>query len=821
MSLLKYKQKRTPDKTPEPFGAAKRNKAKKLLFVVQKHAASHLHYDFRLEAEGVLKSWAIPKGPSMKSGEKHLAVMVEDHPYDYHDFEGTIPHGNYGAGTVMVWDEGTYIPLNDKVEGTEKSILDGLKKGKLSFFLEGQKLKGRFSLVRIKGDTTRENWLFIKGDDEFASDENILDDDRSAVSGRTMDEITEGSGPKWESNKPKKTEKQVKKKALKGLPEKVHPMLATLVDEPFDGKEWLFETKWDGFRAIAQLRYDDVELYSRNFKSFNFKFAPIVEALQRLGVEAVLDGEIVVLDKKGKSSFQGLQNYQTTGKGDLHYYVFDLLYFEGYDTRDLPLIKRKELLEKLLSEQKDSKILYSSHTFAKGKMAFKEAEKHGEEGIIAKKIESAYISARSREWLKVKTHARQEAVICGFTEPRGSRKHFGALIIGVYKDGRLQYAGHVGGGFDEAGLKDMIKKLTPFIVEKCPFSEVPKTNAPVTWVKPKLIAEISFQEWTEDGRMRQPIFQGFRYDKEAKEVKKETPAHVEKATSSAKEPPLTNLDKVFWPKEGYTKGDLLSYYREAADYILPYLKDRPESLHRYPNGIEQPGFYQKNIDDSFPEWIKTCNVTHHDTTRRYMLIQDTKTLLYAVNLGCIDFNPFSSRTKNLENPDFAIFDLDPEDIPFEAVIETALALHRFFEKYDIPSFCKTSGATGMHILVPTGAKYTYEQVKLFAELICSFIHQELPDITSMERSPAKRQKKVYLDFLQNNFGQTIATPYSVRPKPHAPVSMPLEWNEVKKGLAPTDFTIENALKRMKKKGDIFNGVLGKGVNLLKILKLLQ
>lgn len=834
MALAEYKAKRTKS-TPEPFGSSEKSKKKKAkkIFVVQKHAASHLHYDFRLEVEGVLKSWAVPKGPSMNPAEKHLAVMVEDHPYEYHDFEGTIPKGSYGGGTVMVWDEGTYIPVDEKgQEADERFLLDGIKMGKFSFILYGSKLKGRFSMVRLRNnkESAKENWLIFKANDEHVMTENILDQDLSVLTNRSMDEITDNHPPKKNvKKKPAETKKSLsKKKIIEPLPKRIEPMLAFLTDKAFDSLNWLYETKWDGFRCLAEVEYDTAELYSRSFQSFTSRFKPILEELKLLQVKAIFDGEVVVIEN-GKSSFQALQNYQRTGKGDLRYYIFDFLHFEGHDLRDLPLIKRKELLRKLLPPKKNSCLQFSKHVLEKGRKAFADAEKKGLEGIIAKEIHSPYCSKRSRDWLKIKTHARQEAIICGFTEPKGSRKKFGALILGIYREGELHYAGHVGGGFDQNSLADLSQKLTPFITSQCPFRKVPKTNTPVTWVKPKLICEVSFHEWTADNRMRQPIYKGLRSDKEAKEVRKETPITVEEQVSKKKgqisskqdEPALTNLDKVFWPLEGYTKGDLIEYYRKMTNYILPYLKDRPESLRRYPNGIDAEGFFQKNIDSHFPEWLTTYPVKHKEETRNYMLIQDMKTLLYAVNLGCIDFNPFSSRIANLENPDYIIIDLDPEAIPFEAVIETAKMVHKVLEGYSIPSFCKTSGATGMHILIPAAAKYSFEQVKMFAEIICNIVHAQLPDITSVERSPSKRQKKVYLDFLQNNFGQTIACPYSVRPKLHAPVSTPLEWKEVKKGLVPHDFTIKNILKRVEAKGDLFKPVLGKGIDLIKALKAIK
>ncbi len=815
MPLKEYKRKRNPESTAEPFGpASKAKKTKKnaLLFVVQKHAASHLHYDFRLELDGVLKSWAVPKGPSMNPIDKRLAIMVEDHPYDYHDFEGTIAPGNYGAGTVMVWDAGTYRPVDKDSNDTDlKALHAGLAKGHLSFFLEGKKLNGRFSLVKLKNNPDENNWLLIKGKDDYSSSKDILKQDHSILTDRTMDEISQ-SDTSWKSNKP------AKKKAPKAhkhdvMPTDVKPMLAYLIEEPFNNDEWLFETKWDGYRAIAEVKSNHVKLYSRNFQSFNERFAPIAHALKKLGVEAILDGEIVILDKHGKSSFQALQNYQNTGKGDLRYICFDLLYCAGYDLREHPLEKRKQILQALLPKKASSLIQYSPHIVAKGKELFAQAQKKNWEGIIAKDSTSTYQSHRSRSWLKIKTQMRQEAIICGFTAPRGRRNKFGALILGIYENNTLHYAGHVGGGFDEKALTDIHKQLTPLITNQCPFTKKTPTNTPVTWVKPKLLCEVSFTEWTQDNSMRHPVFQGLRSDKKPQQVKKEIALMVKTTPNTT----YTNLDKIYFPKDPYTKGNLIHYYEEIAPYLLPYLKDRPQTLHRFPNGIHAQGFYQKNIDQTFPDWVPRHTVQHKDSKHIYLMIPDKKTLLYAVNLGCIEFNPFSSRTQNLENPDYLILDLDPETIPFSAVIETALTLHDLLETHKIPHYCKTSGATGIHIYIPTGAKYTYEQVKLFAQIIAEIAHKQIPNITSLERSPAKRQKKVYIDYLQNNFGQTVASAYSVRPRDHAPVSTPLDWSELKKGLDPTQFTIQNTLQRIKKHGDLFKPMLKKGIDLEKCL----
>lgn len=578
-------------------------------------------------------------------------------------------------------------------------------------------------------------------------------------------------------------------------PSKIKPMLAYVAEEPFDDPDWLFETKWDGYRAIADISHQTVALYSRNNQSFNQRFSPIVKALQKLDIDAILDGEIVIL-KDGVADFQALQNYSKTG--NIRYVVFDLLYLEGKDLRELPLLKRKEMLQQIMPKR--GVIQYSGHVLEKGKRFFAAARKKQLEGVIAKEIHSSYASRRSRSWLKIKTHARQEVVICGFTAPRGSRKHFGALIAGIYENRVLRYAGSVGGGFDEKSLADLKSKLEPLVTSQCPFKR--KLDIKATWVKPKLIGEVSFADWTQEGLMRQPIFMGLR-------------SAMQKKTGW---PSLTHLNKVFWPKEGYTKGDLLEYYDSIAPFILPYLKQRPVTLLRLPNGIEEKGFYQKNIDPHAPDWVSTILVKHESKSIHYLTIPDKNTLLYAVNLGSIDIHAFSSHFPTLENPDYLVMDLDPLAISFSKVIATAQMVHEILESREIAHYCKTSGATGLHIYLPLQAQYSYAIVKQFAELLAELIHEQLPSFTSVERLPSRRKRKVYLDYLQNHFGQTMAAPYCVRPQPGAPVSTPLDWKEVKEGLDPLNFTIKNVLQRVKKKGDLFKGVLGKGIDLLHCLK---
>lgn len=805
MSLKTYRAKRDLKKSHEPKGKKYSKKNENLpVFCIQKHAASHLHYDFRIEYKGVLLSWAIPKGPSLNPKDKRLAIRVEDHPFDYRHFEGVIPKGNYGAGTVMIWDEGTYsIPPETTFKDIERAVNQGLEKGHLEIELHGSKLKGGFVLVKLQNDD--KSWLFFKKKDEFESKEEVLSMDISARSERSMTEIGGNQT----------TQKGVK---LKKIPQKIKPMLAKLVEAPFDDDAWIFETKWDGYRSLAYIQNKSVNLYSRNYLSFNDTFKPVREDLQQIAETCILDGEIVILDKEGKSKFQLMQNYQKNKQGNLFYYVFDILYYKDRDLRDLPLIERKEILKQLLEKYQLSIVRYSEYIENQGITFFKMADKYGLEGIMGKKKESPYLSKRSDSWVKIKTHKRQEAVIGGFTAPRGSRKHFGALLLGVYEDQKLVYIGHTGGGFNTKLLSDVYKKMQQLIQKKSPFSTVPKPNAAVTWVKPVLVCEIAFAEWTTEGIARQPIFQGLRMDKKAQQVhrEKEMPLSPKTKRVATK---LSNPEKIYWPKEGYTKQDLLNYYKTVSSVIIPYLKYRPLILHRYPEGIEGESFYQKETKMlNLPSYIKTIPVEHDEKVVTYLMVQNQKTLEYVVNLGSIELHPFMSRIKDLHKPDYLVIDLDPVDLPFDIVIDTALAIHKLFEELQIDHYCKTSGGRGLHIYIPLNGKYDFEQVKHFREILAYLIHQKLPQTTSLERKPANRQKKVYIDVIQNNPGQSVVAPYSVRARPGATVSTPLDWKEVKPGLSPSDFTIQTVPARIKQKGDLFKPILGKGIDLRSILK---
>ena len=613
-------------------------------------------------------------------------------------------------------------------------------------------------------------------------------------------------------------------------------MLSTLVDEPFDREGWLFEIKWDGYRAIAEVDNGKVRLYSRKHTSFNDAFPPVVESLKKLGRTAVLDGEVVVLDESGRSRFQLLQNYRRTGQGHLVYYVFDLLELDGRDLRAEPLRVRRTELASMLSGLPG--VVLSEAVEARGIDFFRAAVKHGLEGIMAKDGESPYREGRrGLEWLKIKTHNRQEAVIGGFTEPRRSRKHLGALILGVHDGPDLVYIGHTGGGSDEKQLAEIRRKLDPLIQKACPFRTRPKVNAPVHWVAPKLVCEVRFQEWTADRRMRQPILLGLREDKPARSVRRETPQMVQpdkkaprkRAVKSARrstkaaatEPALTNLQKVYWPQEEYTKGDLIAYYRDVAPFILPYLRDRPLSLHRHPDGIAGKSFFQKDVSrNPPPPWVETVPIHSESTgkTGRYAVCQDAATLLYLANLGCIEMNPWNARVESLDNPDYLVLDLDPVDVSFSRVIESALAVRKVLDRAGVESVCKTSGKRGLHVFVPLGARYSHEMARQFAEVVAELVHAELPGTTSLERSPRKRMRKVYLDYLQNRRGQTVVAPYSVRPEPGATVSTPLRWREVSKGLDPTRFTIRTTLRRLNTIGDLWQPVLKGGTNLPAVLE---
>jgi bifunctional non-homologous end joining protein LigD len=617
------------------------------------------------------------------------------------------------------------------------------------------------------------------------------------------------------------------------------PMLAKLTKELMDNPEWIYEMKLDGYRMIAAVRNGKANMVSRNGKSFNEKYEILLRDLNQVEDDVILDGEMVIEKPNGLTDFQLLQNYGTTKKGNLKYFVFDILYLNGHNLMGFPLLKRKELLESFFEKYSFSRIIRMNYQTGDGKKLFNDLSAHGFEGIIAKDPESVYRAGRrSDSWLKIKSQRMQEAVICGFTEPQGGRKYFGSIILGLYDKDELKYVGNCGTGFNDESLKELYTKFELLKTDASPFMSIPKfswAKGKPTWIKPELVANIKFLEWSDEGIMRSPVFMGLREDKDPRRVINESLVadknalyikgrDVEKeriVKVSGKTLNITNLTKIYWPGEGYTKGDLIDYYSQISKYILPYLKDRPQSLNRHPNGIMGKSFYQKDMDvEEIPSWLKTVQIYSKTNNAEidYLICNNEATLLYMANLGCIEINPWHSTYKKSDNPTYVMLDLDPGNISFTDVVNTALVIKEICDQLEIPGYCKTSGATGLHIYIPLAGKYDYEQAKTFAEILAGITHSRLPSTTSIERMVSKRRDKVYIDFLQNRKGQTIAAPYSVRPRPHATVSAPLDWSEVNHQLSPEMFTIKNMRKRIEQKGDLWQPVLGKGIHIENALR---
>ncbi len=837
--LKEYRRKRRLKESPEPPPRIASRTGNS--FVVQKHAARRLHYDFRLELDGVLKSWAVPKGPSLNPADKRLAVEVEDHPLDYASFEGVIPEGHYGAGEVIVWDRGPF-DVEGKMPASEQ-----LKRGELKFVLHGHKLRGGFVLVKLRRAQKGNEWLLIKHKDAAADPRwNIEEHDGSVVSGRTLSEVAEGL-PASQARRPlRPAELEGARKAA--MPARVEPALATLVAKPFSHADWLFEIKWDGVRALAWLKDGQLELRSRTGRIITAAYPELEILPRRLAAQnAILDGEIVVLDHEGRSSFERLQERMHVSQPSSAlrrqlppiYYVFDLLYCDGYDLRGVPLLERKRLLQQLLEPCKT--IRYSDHQLEQGRELFELARQQGLEGILGKRVHSPYPGRRSPLWVKFKVSRELDAVVGGWTAPRGSREHFGALLLGLYEGKKLCFIGGVGSGFTERSQEDVVELVEKLQSQHCPFETVPETKEKAWWVKPALVARVKYSSWTEDRHLRAPVFLGLRSDSAPQECRfeAETPVKADPAQAPAvgeralarkeeierelyrgraenvaveldgKRVRLTHLNKVYFPEAGYTKRDLLAYYYRMADYVLPFLKDRPLVLRRYPNGITGESFFQKEAGETAPEWMKTVSIHSHErkAEMEYFTADDRAALLYLTNLGCIDHNPWSSRADDLDHPDYVFFDLDPtEGTRFATVIAVARAIHKKLASLKLTAFIKTSGATGLHLYVPLERRYSYDQVRAFAEIVGRLVAAELPDKVTLERSVRKRPRgKVLLDAAQNALGKPLAAVYSVRAFPKAPVSAPLAPDELRANLRPEQWNIRSIVARVEKQGDLWTG----------------
>ncbi|MCU1260395.1 MAG: dependent ligase, partial [Bryobacterales bacterium] len=851
MSLEEYSRKRHFDKTPEPK-PSKISKSHDQRFFIQRHNATRLHYDFRLEIDGTLKSWAVPKGPTLDPAPKRLAAMVEDHPLDYGDFEGNIPAGNYGGGSVMLWDRGTYELIGDL------PARDQIARGDLKFRLFGEKLKGEFALVKMHGRGKGNEWLLLKKKDaEARPGWDVEDSARSVKTGRSQEEIAKdlpakALSAKGEAKSSKPVPKKTARQGSDPMPGFFKPMAAVLAAHPPTGPEWVLEIKWDGVRSLCFIDNGDLQIFTRNGNRCERQY-PELAALPRqlAGNQVIVDGEIAVLDAHGVSRFSLIQprimNQDAAAialmarKQPVTLFLFDLLYIDGRDLRNTPLADRKEMLRSILKT--DATIRYSEHFPNDEGQVLTAAREQGLEGLMAKCLTSTYQSRRSSDWVKIKLVSQQEFVICGFT--KGERDYFGALVLGVYVNKKLTYAGNVGTGFDRKTIVEVYERLKPLVTPRSPFSAKTKIPGDITWVRPELVCEVKFSNWTEDGRLRAPVFLGLRADVSPEDCVREIPVEpgeepdeeadpkpapkVKKApllsgtaeeariTVDGHELKLTHLNKVLFPSDGYTKRDLLNYYNGVSDLLLPHLKDRPLSLKRYPNGIGEDYFFQKDSPASYPSWLRFEYIDsgHRDPKKapgpiRYVLVENRAALLFLTNQGCIDQNPWMSRVGSLENPDWVLIDLDPQDCEYDKIVEAALLVRRTLDKLELEGYPKTTGGRGMHIYIPVEPHYTYEETKSFAEVLARIAAAERPDLFTTPRSVEKRQKnKVYFDYLQNGEGKTIAAPYSVRAYAGAPVSTPLEWREVKKGLSPAQFTMKTAPERFDRVGDLFEGVLKK------------
>jgi bifunctional non-homologous end joining protein LigD len=756
--LPEYERKRDPKKTPEPFGRRGR-RGKQPIFVVQRHDARRLHYDFRLERDGALASWAVPKGIPLESGERNLAVHVEDHPLEYATFEGEIPAGQYGAGQVEIWDHGTYELLEEKRDGG------------LTVRLNGKRLNGTWALVPAKLSGDAKNWLLIKKRDDSAAP------------------------------RPRR---------------RYAPMLASLAEKLPTGRGWLFEAKWDGYRTITYVVNGDAELRTRKDQDYTERFAAVAGAIPRAlrTSNCVLDGEVCAIDENGRTSFSAMQK----GGYPLVYYVFDLLELEGEPLIDLPFIERRERLEEILDRR--NKTVQLSEAFEDGRALEQAALKQGLEGVMAKRAESRYEPGkRSRDWLKVKPgKQRQEFIIAGYTKGKGRReKRLGSLVLAVRQGRDLRYVGNVGTGFTDDEIDRLMKKLEPLERPTAPFSEVPKMprvkKGDVIWVEPRLVCEVEFVEWTHDDHLRAPSYQGLREDKPAEEVRPERP--IEREIKRGKRVlRLSNLDKVFWPDEEITKGDLIAYYRDVAAVLVSHLKDRPFTMKRYPDGAFGKFFFQKDAPKGMPEWIPTrpFMVSTRDTPRRKRRIQvplvnDELALLWMVNMGCIDMNVWYSRVDKPPRPDFVLFDLDPSpDVGFKETVQVALLIKEVLDALELEGFPKTSGSDGIHVLVPIERRYTFADTREFAEIVARTLERTHHGLVTTQWAKQKR-RGVLVDANQNGEGKTIASVYSVRPREGAPVSTPLRWEEVTEDLDPRDFTMEVVLGRIERDGDLYEPVL--------------
>jgi bifunctional non-homologous end joining protein LigD len=818
MGLREYRRKRDFKKNPEPAGqVAAEPRAQRRAFVVQKHAASRLHYDFRLELEGVLKSWAIPKGPSLDPADKRLAMHVEDHPLEYGDFEGIIPKGQYGGGTVLLWDRGTWEPVGDP----HKSY----RAGSLKFRLHGEKLRGGFALVKIGGrrqsrDEGR-SWLLIKERDAEAESSRstpiVEGQPTSVASGRSIEQIAAAEDRVWNSNRDGHDATappiEVPGARRAALPKFVQPELATLVERPPEGDRWLHELKHDGYRMLARLDHRRAQLLSRNARDWTQSFPDVAAAVARLpAAQAILDGEVTVLLPDGTSSFQALQNFMSgTAGGRLAYMIFDLLYLDGRDLTGARLEDRKAALGRLLASANDKAAVlrYSDHVVGSGAEFLAQASRLGLEGIVSKRRDAAYHGTRGTDWLKIKCLAQQEIVIGGYTEPEGSRVGIGALLGGVYEDGRLVYIGKIGTGFDTRTLRDLKARLTRLEQKTNPFAARPPGSARAHWVKPELVAQVKFSEWTSDGKLRQPTFQGLRSDKPATAVVRERPSKAENDPKQPAPPPaapgeptvagvrLTHADRVLYPRLGTTKLDLARFYESIAEWILPHLEGRPTTLVRCPEGVDKACFYQKHTGYWAPESLRRVKIQEKRKVGEYLIVDSLASLIGLVQIGILEIHTWNSVVDRLEQPDRVVFDLDPgPGVKWAEVIECARLIRDGLEALRLASFVKTTGGKGLHVVAPIAPGPSWDETAEFSRVVAEATARAHPRRYVARMAKSERRGKIFIDYLRNVRGATSVAAYSTRAKPEATVSVPLAWDELSPRITSDHFTIANLRNRL-------------------------
>jgi len=843
MALELYRKKRNFKTTPEPAGRVGKRRAQGLSFVIQKHRASHLHYDFRLELNGVLLSWAVPKGPSLDPADKRLAMHVEDHPIEYGDFEGVIPPKQYGSGTVLLWDRGEWEPVGDPDAS--------YRQGKLKFKLRGEKLQGGWTLVKSHGGKYGgdKSWLLIKERDEYArtgADAHIVETEpQSVASGRDLDAIASDADRVWHSNKSVaenvKTGRVARRQVdvspgrLSGarkvkMPDEIAPQLALLVDDPPDGDGWLHEIKFDGYRMLCRVDGGKCRMFSRTAKDWTASFPDIAAAAARLPVKSAwIDGEVIVNDRNGRSSFQSLQNVLSADSQDKPlYYAFDVPYLDGYDLRDASLASRKEVLRAIVGN--DGLIRYSDHVEGNGDAFFAQACKMGLEGIISKRADSPYQATRGRAWQKIKCNLRQEFVIGGYTDPQGARSGFGALLLGVYDGDDLRYCGKVGTGFNDALLASLVTRLRKLAIDKPPFVN-PPTGAEgrrAHWVKPELVGEVTFTEWTRDATLRHPSFEGLREDKRARDVVREMPAHESNESAPAKGPAkprsasasrvanasakkarakrpvaaanenavadvvISNGDKLLYPEAGITKRDLAEYYAAVGDWIVPQLENRPLTLVRCPNGWDKPCFFQKHASASISEYIDTIDIREGGGEQPYMMANNVSAVVALLQMGVLELHPWGSRAPKLSHPDRLVFDFDPDEkLGWDKLVDGVNVLRKLLDTLGLQSFLKTTGGKGLHVVVPLQPTRAWDEAKEFCKTIAELLVRTFPDRFTSKMTKSTREGRIFVDYLRNAENATAIAAYSARAKANAPVAMPIAWEQLKSDLRYAHFNVKN------------------------------